>query len=84
VSEPRVHGLPSFLLLFEQRGYSYGEWRSVPGEFAYFVANEDVSRFVQLLYEEEWVEPFNWSEWQPPTDALYRDPEALSRARLST
>jgi hypothetical protein len=32
-SEPRVDRLLSFLPLFQQRGYSYGEWRSPSGQF---------------------------------------------------
>jgi hypothetical protein len=30
------------------------------------------------------MEPFDWGEWQPRAHALYRDPQALGRARLST
>jgi uncharacterized protein DUF6508 len=82
--EPRVDRLLSFLPLFEQRGYSYGEWRSPPGQFPYFAANDEVSRFVQVLYEDGWVKPFDWSKWQPRAEALYRNPKALARARIST
>jgi hypothetical protein len=57
---PRVNRLLSFLALFERRDYSYGEWRSPPGQFPYLAANEDVSRFIQILYEDGWVEPFDW------------------------
>ena len=83
-SEPRVGRLLTFLPLFEQPGYSYGEWRSPPGQFAYFAANEDVGRFIQVLYEDGWIEPFDWARWQPRAEALYRDPAAIARARLST
>ena len=83
-SEPRVDRVLAFLPLFEKPGYSYGEWRSPPGQFPYFAANEDVGRFIQVLYEDGWVEPFDWSKWQPQGEALYRDRSALARASLST
>ena len=54
-SEPRVDRLLSFLPLFDQRGYSYGEWHRPAGQVPYFMVSEDVSRFVQVLHDDGWV-----------------------------
>jgi hypothetical protein len=83
-SATRVDRVLAFLPLFEQQGYSFGEWHTPPGQFPRFAPNNDVSRFIEVLYEDGWIQPFDWGKWQPQAEALYRNPRALGRARLST
>lgn len=81
-SKPQIDRLLGFVAVFERPGYSFGEWHSPAGQLPYFAYSQDVQCFIQVLYDEGWIEEFDWPNWQARARELYRDPAALAQARL--
>ena len=75
-----------FLPIFQQPGYSYGEWVNLTDAHRrpYYDAGPDVTAFLQALSREGIVAPFDWMAWSSEADRLYRHPEALAVADLDT
>jgi hypothetical protein len=81
---PRADRILSYLSAFEQPEYVFGKWSDTEGELQHFVLGKVASRFVETLYEDGWMVPFDWPRWQGRAEKLTRDAEALSRARTGT
>lgn len=75
-----------FLPVFEQPGYSYGEWVGLSDAHRrpYYDSSPEVLAFLQALTREGIVAPFDWMAWSQEADRLYRDPAALATADLDT
>ena len=88
-NKQRLQALAAFLPIFEEPGFSAGEMVFPPdlpngvGRFPYSVRSEPVTRFVEVLYEENWIVPFDWSKWfetQEARDLFENDGAALAKA----
>jgi len=75
----------AFLPIFEQPGYSFGEWQTQRGVFPYWAASPEVTAFVEALHREQFIAPFDWVSW---ADEAHRYTEggeaALATADLAT
>jgi hypothetical protein len=71
-----------FLPLFEQPGAVFGAWHSPEGAMPYYSMSREAMDFVQALYDEGIVYPFDWKSWQGEAEKYVSDPEALKEADL--
>ncbi len=86
-SEFRVQQLGAilrFLPIFEQPGYSFGEWHSPEGQFSFYSMSREAMGFVQALYNQQIVFSFDWMAWQEEAEQYASDPESLETADLLT
>ncbi|MDQ2982064.1 MAG: DUF6508 domain-containing protein [Actinomycetota bacterium] len=74
---------------FESPGFSPGEWRggemtaSGARQMPWFELSQDARLFVRSLYEEGWVDPFEWSNWQAEAERIVTSDE-LENADITT
>ena len=80
----RADRILSYISVFERPGYSFGKWSDSEDWQQHFTRDETANRFVETLYEDGWMEPFDWGSWEPHAARFRRDIGALSRARVST
>lgn len=83
LSQVNILAVLEFLPIFEQSNFSAGEWKSEEGVFPHYNYSEIVLRFEQALYNNEFIQPFNWSIWEEGK-RLVDHPELLQRANLQT
>ncbi len=83
LSQENILAVLEFLPVFEQSNFSAGEWKSEEGVFAHYNYSEVVLRFEQALYNNGFIQPFNWSIWEEGK-RLVDHPELLQRANLQT
>ena len=74
----------SFLAVFETPGFAFGAVGAQPGQFPYVRMAPEVDAFVQTLYDNGWVEPFEWSTFQDEAVGYFEDPSSLRTADLAT
>ncbi len=90
VSKGEIDRILSFLPYFEERpknAYKVGGGDEIrPGLFQMPFASytSTVDDFIQALYESEFVQPFDWTEWQDEAEKYVQDPGLLDDAGLET
>ncbi len=80
----RIDALLRFLPVFEATGARHGEWRFEDGVMPSLVTSEAVTGFVEALYENGWVEPFDWEAWQDTAARYVESPEMVAQADVET
>ena len=83
LTNENIRAVLEFLPVFEQSGFSAGEWISEEGVFPHFNYSEVVLRFEQALYNNGFIQPFNWSAWAEGV-RLVDNPALIERASLQT
>jgi uncharacterized protein DUF6508 len=73
----------AFLPVFEQPGFSPGQWE---GEYfsAFYSYYPEVLRFLETLDSAGVIYGFDWPAWQREAERYMREPSVLARARLPT
>ena len=72
-----------FLPIFEQPEFSHGEWMIRNGEFPHFNYTTEVLDFIEALYSNGFIQPFDWMNWEEGKQ-LVDHRELLRRANLQT
>jgi hypothetical protein len=54
------------------------------GQFPYFSFSHEVDEFIDTLYKQDMIIPFDWRNWREEAQHYQTDPEALERADLLT
>ena len=80
----RINKLLPYLEIFQTPDYEFGEWSKEKGVFPYFTSSSECHQFVHELYENDWVKPFNWGEWQGEAEKLVNDPELIKTTDVET
>ena len=80
----QIDALLRFLPGFEATDAQHGEWRSEDGVMPYRVASEAVSGFLDALYGNGWVEPFDWGAWQDAAARYVESPDMVAQADMDT
>jgi hypothetical protein len=83
-SGARIDALLRFLPAFEAADANHGEWRFADGVMPHLVTSEAVTEFVQTLYENGWVEPFDWGAWEETAAGYAESPERVATADTDT
>jgi hypothetical protein len=84
ITAQQIDALLPFLDTFEADGFSAGGWSSKPGYFPCFMFDRRVLDFIQVLYENGWVAPFDWPEWQESAFRYVESPERVDSADATT
>lgn len=63
LSPQQLDRILAFLPIFERPGYSFGEWRAERGVFPFWDSSPEADAFVQALYDEQFIIPFDWGSW---------------------
>ena len=82
ITPAQLDAVLRFLPMFEQPGYSFGEWHAPEGQFPFYAYNEEVLAFLQALYDSNLLFVFDWGKWQDETRRYMDDPDALAQADL--
>lgn len=80
----RIDALLRFLSGFEATGAQHGKWRFEDSVMPYLVTSEAVTEFVEALYENGWVEPFDWGAWQDTAARYVVSPDMVAQADVDT
>ena len=72
-----------FLPVFEQSKFTLGELKIQEGVFPYYNYNSEVHNFLEALYENNFIQPFNWSNWDEGKQ-LIDNSDLLDNASLQT
>ena len=83
-SDANIRAILSFLPVLESPGFAFGEMVAPPGQFGYARMAPEVEAFMQALYDNGWVEPFDWSEFQDEAIGYFENPSRLETADLET
>lgn len=82
--EPNAQAILAFLPSLEAAGFRFGEVVVKPGQFPYARMAPEVDALVQALYDNGWVEPFDWSEFQDEAVRYFENPSRLETVDLET
>jgi protein-tyrosine phosphatase len=80
IGPQQIDAILQYLPIFEKPGYKFGEWH----DSGYFSYSPEVDDFIQTLYRQEVVVPFDWTSWQEEARRYQSDPDALEAADLLT
>jgi hypothetical protein len=80
----RIDAIIRFLPAFEATGAPHGEWQFEEGVMPFLVTSEAVNEFVEALYENGWVEPFDWGAWQDTAARYVESPDMVAQADVDT
>jgi ADP-ribosylglycohydrolase len=72
-----------YLPVFEQSGFSPGEWDAHEGSLPYFNYSATVLDFIRVLSGNHLIQPFHWMAWEEGKQ-LVDHPELISSASLQT
>ncbi|GAB4425597.1 MAG: hypothetical protein Kow0031_05210 [Anaerolineae bacterium] len=84
VGPQQLDAVLSYLPIFTQPGYTFGEWVRNEGQFPWFAMNRDAEAFIVALYEQNLIFPFDWGNWRAEAQRLMADPDDLANADLLT
>jgi hypothetical protein len=73
-----------YLARFTAEGFSVGTWHSPPGQFPWFEFSDSAMEFQQALYDNDWIKPFDWGEWQDTAREYVEDPAKVDSADAET
>ena len=79
-----IDALLQFLPIFEADEFVFGDWPPFDGGFPAFDFSDDAGQFIDCLYHNNWVVPFDWPSWNEEAERLFNSPELLERADLET
>ncbi len=72
-----------FLPLFERLDTTLYEIRTDLSLFDPYVYSKEVDEFIEILYSEEFIIPFDWSTWQNEAAKIVEQPKLLESAELT-
>jgi len=90
ITAANIEALMPFLETFEQSGFSSGTWHFPESDelgnivAPYYSFSEAVCSFTRTLYDNGWVEPFDWVEWQAEANKYVDSPELIQSADAET
>lgn len=83
LSPDNIQAVLKFLPIFEQEGFSHGEWITQEGRLPYFNYAGEVLDFTKALSGNGFIQPFDWMRWWEG-EQLVDNPVLLQKASLQT
>jgi hypothetical protein len=71
-----------FLPVFQADGFRFGDWDSEGQGLPEYALSPDAGSFVECLYDNGWIVPFDWTEWQERAEQFVNKPQSLETASL--
>ena len=86
VKPEQIDALLPFLDKFDAVGFSAGTWLTLAlGHLPWFNFDEVVMKFIQVLYDNDWVtQQFDWGKWQESSQQYIESPEKVESADTET
>lgn len=83
LSRNNLKAVLRYLPLFEHADFTPGEWIFQEGALPYFNYTAEVLHFKSELYENGFIQPFSWMQWEEGAQ-LVDNPTLLQNANLQT
>lgn len=86
ITAKQIDAILPFLDAFERMGFKCGEWpvESETSVIPHFEHSDPVGVFIQALYDNSWVETFDWFKWQDTAAQYVDSPDLLASADAET
>lgn len=84
VTTRQIDAILPFLDKFDAKGFSAGTWNSPKGQLPWFAFSKSVSKFHKALYDNGWITPFNWTEWQETVQKYVDSPATIESTDVET
>jgi hypothetical protein len=82
ITKQQMDAVLRFLPIFEADGFTFGDWDSEGQGFPEYALSAEAGSFLQCLYDNDWIVPFDWGEWQDKAERFVSEPESLESAGL--
>jgi hypothetical protein len=82
--KPHARAILAFLPVLEAPGAKFGEIVTQSGQFPYARMAPAAEGLFQALYDNGWVEPFDWSAFQDEAIGYFENPSRLEKVDLET
>ena len=79
ITTQQIDAILIFLNKFDTNGYSPGTWKNGWLEFT-----GEVVSFREALYDNGWVQSFDWPNWQKTAEKYVNSPELLESVDVET
>ena len=83
-SKANIEAILAFLPVLEAKGFAFGEIVAQPGQLGHTRMAQEVDGLVQALYDNGWVEPFDWSKFQDEAIGYFENPSRLETVDVDT
>jgi len=80
----QIDAILEYLPLFEREDFQPGQWVESEGQFPHFAFSPEVEGFIQALYQQNIIIPFDWRSWSEKAKRYQSDPDALEASDLLT
>jgi ADP-ribosyl-[dinitrogen reductase] hydrolase len=80
----QIDAILKYLPLFEKQDYQFGQRVEREGQFPYFSFSPEADEFIETLYRQNIIFPFDWTSWSEEVERYQSDPDALEAADLRT
>jgi hypothetical protein len=82
ITAKQLNAILPFLDAFKRKGFKYGEWPVAweTSVIPHFEDSDPVAAFVQALYDNGWIETFDWFKWQDTAAKYVDSPDLLASA----
>ena len=84
IGPQQIDRVLEFLPIFENQDFRFGEWCQPEGQIPYFSYSHGVTDFIQTLYQQQVIIPFDWPNWGQEAQHYQIEPGALEGADLPT
>ncbi|MGW8250244.1 MAG: ADP-ribosylglycohydrolase family protein [Anaerolineales bacterium] len=83
LTDDNIRAAVEFLPVFEQAGFSPGEWVYQEGKLPYFEYTSQVLDFTRVLSVNSFIQPFDWMRWVEG-EQMVDNPGLLQKASLQS
>ena len=82
ITRKNIESVLAFLHGMQDENYCTGKWKTEKGAMPAFISSENTTNFIQALYDNGFILPFNWIDWVDKANELQDSKEALSSAGI--
>ena len=84
ISIQQIDAILEYLPVFEREDFQPGQWMYREGQFPHFASSTAEMGFIQALYQQSIIFPFDWRSWSDEAKRYQSDPDALETSDLLT
>jgi hypothetical protein len=82
ITKEHIDAVLRFLPVFQADGFQFGDWDSEGQDLPEYALSAEAGNFVQCLYDNGWIVPFDWTKWQERAEQFVNEPQSLEMASL--
>lgn len=84
IKAAEIDAILDYLPVFEADDFEFGAWNAEDGTMPMYLLSDQAGAFEQALYNNGWIMPFDWPDWQDEAAKLVESAEALESANIET